>query len=157
MGLMIGYANSDGDAFRPDGNSLSTVYMEGLSLCINDSNNIIKHVFSAGVSGTGDDIQGATNCFLYMYSGEIPSPPHVLGKDYQCYLQLNPQFFSLTASFTTTTAPFGDRDAGACEAVSTACRNAGRYFTKQLPNTYTVSTTGTTDIGREYCNSYEFY
>lgn len=139
LGLMIGYASDDGDGFRPNGQlvlNLTDVYMDGLSLCINDSNNIIKHVFSFAVSST-DDINQPTNCFLY--SGSIASPPNVLGKDNLCFLQLSIQYLNLDGTFSTTTAPFGDRDEGACEFVALACRHPGRYFYKRLPNDYTSS------------------
>ena len=163
MGLMVGFASGDGDAFRPSGASvqdLNGVYMEGLSLCINDSTGFVKHVFSVGVSSTAD-LQQATNCFLY--SGDIASPPHVVGKDYLCCLLLNLQYMSLDGTYSATTDSFGDRDTGACAFVSTACRSPGRYFIKQLTIDYTnsdsslivrVISQGTTVIAMSFIDIY---
>ena len=136
MGLMVGFASEDGDAFRPNGapvQDLNGVYMEGLSLCINDGTGRLKHVFSVGTTNIVDSSL-PTNC--YLFAGETAQTPHVIGRDGHCAPLLVQHMMTLDGNLGPEVRPFGDRDSGACKELSMLCRYPSRYFIKQLANVY---------------------
>ncbi len=135
-GLMTGYVSSEPHAFAPDGSivtNLNDVYMDGISLMIDDNSGFYKHVYSAAVAGYVNSFSSYRES-CYVIGQNISFPPVTIGSDHSCTTIYYSMYMSLDGTIDiANTKYFGDNWESICSSLRYFCRDIDRYFIKTLP------------------------
>ena len=140
MGLMTGYVSGQAHGFTPNGvkvKNLNTVYMDGMSLVIDDNSGFFKHVHSTAVADYANSYSNPQqSCFIKDQNQALP--PYTVGRDNTCTLIHFLMYMPLDGTIDPVhTHYFGDHWNGICEVMGYFCRHIERYFTKTLPKEFT--------------------
>ena len=134
LGLISAFMTEQGHAFHPNGETIvdmNDVYVEGISLTINDSSGFQKHIHSVTIG----DYQTTDNSHSCFHAKQDPSqPPAIVGRDNTCHIVVYFNYMDINGIIGPHTKPFGDNMN--CPVII-FCRSPTRYFRKQLPNLYT--------------------
>ena len=127
-GQAIGYQRATPDAFHSQGQSIDSVYVDGLSFTYGSPK---KHIWTFAAGLSKDHSYSRWNCPCTKHPGD--SPPSFVGNDYYCesgaYGALNPNG---VWQFIWYSDPIWDGKN--CPAGNSCCSNAGMpWFRKVLP------------------------